>query len=181
MIPDIDLLLPGYRSFHALEGLVILLPLALVFVILFDNKLAPKIATAAQRPHLGIIAQVLNYCGMEAWDMLASKRFTTHWLIRALFSAVIGILSHFTLDLPTHDWISYLRPFFDGPMPSWFLYSYGFVNIPVFGVFAVTRARILQWVFSVGFGVAALYCLRYMKKRQLLAKLYRKQPNDPRA
>jgi hypothetical protein len=172
MMPDLDLLLPGYRIFHALESLVILLPLALVFVILFDNVLAPRIAVVARRNHRIVVARFLRYFGMDALAVLQSKRVTLHWLIKATYSVLIGILSHFLLDLPTHHWISYLRPFFDGPMPLWFLQSYGFVNIPVFGMFAVTRARVLQWVFSVGFGLVALYCLRYMKKHRLLEKWY---------
>lgn len=172
MIPDLDLLLLGYRIFHALERLVILLPLALVFVILFDKILAPLIALAARSNHRNVFARFLRYCGMDAFAVLKSKRFTPRWLISGTYSTIIGILSHFLLDLPTHHWISYLRPFFDGPMPSWFLQSYGYVNIPFFGMFAVTRARVLQWIFSVGFGLVALYCLRYMKKHQLLEKLY---------
>lgn len=168
MIPDLDLLLPGYRIFHALESLVILLPLALVFVILFDKIFAPRIAGAANSNQRTVFVRLLCYCGVDAFAVLKSKRFTPRWLVRATYSTVIGILSHFLLDLPTHHWISYLRPFFDGPMPSWFLQSYGFVNTPVFGMVAVTRARVLQWVFSVGFGLVALYGLRYMKKHQLL-------------
>lgn len=172
MIPDLDLLLPGYRVFHAIDSLVILLPLALVFVLLFDNVLAPRIAVVASRNHKSVVGRVLQYFGMDALAVLQSKRVTLHWLIRALYSVFIGILSHFLLDLPTHRWITYLRPFFDGPMPDWFLHFYGFVNIPLYGVFAMTRTRVLQWILSVVFGVVTLYCLRYMKTHQLLKKWY---------
>lgn len=170
MIPDLDLLLPGYRTFHALESLVILLPLTLVIVILVNTQLAGCIASAAHRPSPKWITQLLRYCGMETWGVLACKRFTARWLVKAIYSTFIGILSHFMLDLPTHDWSSYLRPFFEGPMPSWFLYSYGFIDVPLYGLFAVTRARILWWIFTIGLGVVALYCLRYMKNQQLPAK-----------
>lgn len=172
MIPDLDLLLPGNRSFHTLESLIVLLPLTYVVVILFDTLIAPRLASVAQRPHQGIIGQILAYWGLETWDVLASKRFTARWGIRATYSAVIGVLSHFLLDIPTHDWFSYLRPFIDGPMPPWFLYSYGFVNVPLFGLFAVTRARILWWIFTIGLGATTVYCLRYMKKHHMLTKWY---------
>ena len=172
MIPDLDLLLPGNRSFHALQSLFILLPITYIGVILFNTLLAPHLAAIAQRPHQGKIGQMLNYCGVETWNVLASKRFTAQWFARATYSAVIGILSHFLLDLPTHDWCSYLRPFLDGPMPSWFRYSYGFVNIPFFGSLAISRARILWWGFTIGLGVATVYCLRYMKKQRMPTKWY---------
>jgi hypothetical protein len=173
MIPDLDLFLPGYRVFHALDSLLILLPLALVFVLLCDKFLAPRIASTARSSHRNLIARILRYFGMDALGVLVSKRVTLHWRIRATYSAFIGVLSHFLLDLPTHRWITYLRPFFDGPMPDWFLHFYGFVDIPLYGVFAVTRTRVLQWVFSIVFGVITLFCLRYMKTHQLLKKWYR--------
>jgi hypothetical protein len=172
MIPDLDLLLPGYRSFHALESLVILLPLTYVGVMFFDVVLAPRLASMAQRRYQGMISHILTYWGLETWDVLASKRLTTRWLIRATYSAAIGIMSHFLLDLPTHDWFSYLRPFVDGPMPPWFLYTYGVINVPLLGSFAVTRARVLWWMFTIGLGIMTLYCLRYMKTQHLPAKWY---------
>ena len=172
MIPDLDLLVPGKRIFHTLESLIILLPLTYVGVILFNTLLAPRLALIAQRSHQGRIGQILAYCGLETWDVLASKRFTARWFTRATYSAVIGMFSHFLLDLPTHDWFSYLRPFMDSPMPPWFLYSYGFVNVPVIGSFAVTRARILWWGLTIGLGVTTLYCLRYMKKYHMPTKWY---------
>jgi hypothetical protein len=175
MIPDLDLLLPGNRSFHALESLIVLLPLTYVGVILFNALLAPRLASMAQRPHQGRIGQLLAYFGVETWDVLASKRFTARWFIRATYSAVFGILSHFLLDLPTHDWFSYLRPFIDGPMPPWFLYSYGFVNVPFFGSFAISRARILWWGFTIGLGVTTVCWLRYMKKQHMPTKWYQIQ------
>jgi hypothetical protein len=172
MMPDLDLVLPGFRAFHALESVVLLLPLALLFVFLFDTQLAPYIALTAQQPRPGRIARLLMYCGMDTWSLLAAKRFSFRWLFRASYSAIIGILSHFLLDLPTHHWITYFRPFFEGPMPAWFLHSLGFVTIPFYGDFSITRARVLQWVFSVGLGLVTLYCLRYMKKQHLLEKWY---------
>jgi hypothetical protein len=172
MIPDLDLLLPGNRSFHALQSLIILLPLTYIGAILFNTLLAPRLAAIAQHSHQGKIGQMLTYCGVEMWNVLASKRFTARWFARATYSAVIGILSHFLLDLPTHDWFPYLRPISDGPMPSWFLYSYGFVNIPFFGSFAISRARILWWGFTIGLGIATVYCLRYMKKQHMPTKWY---------
>jgi hypothetical protein len=172
MIPDLDLLLPGNRSFHTLESLIILIPLSCIIVIPFNTLIAPRLASVAQRPHQGRIGQILTYWGLETWDVLATKRFTARWGICAIYSAVIGILSHFLLDLPTHDWFSYLRPFIDGPMPPWFLYSYGFVNVPLIGSFAVTRARILWWIFTIGLGAMTLCCLRYMKKQHLPIKWY---------
>lgn len=172
MIPDLDLLLPGYRSFHALESLILLIPLTYIVVILFDVVLAPRLASMAQRRHQGMIGDILAYFGLETWEVLASKRFTTRWLIRATYSAGIGIMSHFLLDLPTHDWFSYLRPFVDGPMPPWFLYAYGVINVPLFGSFAVTRARILWWMFTIGLGIMTLYCLRYMNTQHLPVKWY---------
>lgn len=171
-MPDLDLLLPGYRVFHALESVVVLLPLALVFIILFDRLFTPCIARVAENRPRNRITQFLQYFGIDSFTILQSKRFTFLWLIRFTYSATVGILSHFLLDLPTHDWISYFRPFFDGPMPSWFTQSIGLVQIPFYGMVMITRARVLWWIFTVGLGIVALYYLRYMKKHQLINKWY---------
>ena len=173
MIPDIDLLLPGYRTWHAFTSVLILLPLTIVGVIFFDTILAPRLAQAAQQLPQRRVTHLLRYFGLEAWDHLASKRFTPRWLIKAIYSTIIGISTHFLLDLPTHDWFSYLRPFSEGPMPPWFLYTYGVINIPLLGPFTVTRARIVWWIFTVILGIIAVYCLRYMKTHQLLSRWYK--------
>ncbi len=172
MMPDLDLLLPEYRIFHDLDSLVILLPLALVLVLFFDKVFAPRITIFASRNQSSVVTRLLCYFGMDGLGVLKSKHVTSHWLTQATYSVLIGILSHFLLDLPTHRWITYLRPFFDGPMPDWFLHFYGFVNIPLYGEITVTRTRVLQWILSIVLGVITLYYLRYMKTHQLLDKWY---------
>ena len=174
-MPDLDLLLPGYRVFHDLDSLVILLPVALVLVLFFDKVLAPRIAVVASRNQSSVVTRFLCYFGMDTLGVLKLKRVTPHWVTQATYSILIGILSHFLLDLPTHRWITYLRPFFDGPMPDWFLHVYGFVNIPLYGMIALTRTRMLQWIFSVVLGLITLYCLRYVKTHQLLNKWYQQR------
>jgi hypothetical protein len=84
----------------------------------------------------------------------------------------LGILIHFLLDLPTHGEITYLLPFYDAEMPAWFLQGYGSLNLPFYGVVEVTNYNLLWLLFTLVFGVFALYQLRYIKKHKLMAKWY---------
>ena len=96
------------------------------------------------------------------------ENFSLRWLVKATYSVLAGILSHFLLDLPTHRWIPYLSPFYDGEMPGWFLHKYGELNLPFYGTLGLTNYNLLWILFSIGFGMLALHSICQIRKNQLL-------------
>ena len=94
------------------------------------------------------------------------------WLVKASYSFLVGVLTHFLLDLPSHSSITYLEPFYSADMPAWFLYEYGKMSPPIFGFEDVTNYNLIWLAFTIIFGVIALYQLRYIKKHGLVAKWY---------
>jgi len=161
------------RTFHSIGDMVYILPLSLALVILFDKVLLPAASFFANGNCLGVFSRCLAFFGVDEWYVLKKKRFTAGWLVKASYSVVLGILSHFLLDLPTHDQITYLLPFYEAEMPAWFLQEYGRLNLPFYGVVEVTNYNLLWLLFTVVFGVFALHQLRYIKKHKLIAKWYR--------
>jgi hypothetical protein len=160
------------RAFHSMGELVYTVPISLLLVLFFDKALLPLVAFFAKEKRLGAISQILSFFGVDEYYVLRRKRISLAWLAKATYSVLIGILSHFLLDLPTHGWISYLRPLFEGEMPQWFVHEYFKLTIPFYNVVEVTNYNILWFVFSVGFGILTLYCMRFMKKHHLLLRWY---------
>lgn len=163
--------LPG--EFHSLGGLVYTVPISLVLVILFDKVLLPLVAFLATRRQLSIISPCLAFLSVDDLHILRKKKISPRWFVKATYSVLIGILTHFLLDLPTHGWFPYLRPFYNGKMPEWFLHEYFKLEIPLFRVVEVTSYNILWFLFSIIFGIIALYSMRYIKKHHLLHRWYK--------
>jgi hypothetical protein len=161
-----------YVLFHSVGGLIYTVPLSLLLVFLFNRFLLPIIAYVASKNRFGPISYLLAFFGFDDFGLVKSMRFSLTWLLKATYSVVIGIFSHFLLDLPTHGYIPYLKPFFSGIMPSWFLIEYSRLNIPFYGIFEVTNYNILWVSFSIILGIIALYNLRYIKKNKLMMKWY---------
>jgi hypothetical protein len=158
------------RTFHSIGEIVYVLPLSLVLVVLFDKVLLPAASFLASNNRLGKISRCLAFFGVDEWYILKKKKINTGWLVKASYSIILGILSHFLLDLPTHYQITYLLPFYEAEMPSWFLQECGRLGLPFYGVVGMTNYDLLWLLFTVVFGVLALYQLRYIKKHKLMAK-----------
>jgi hypothetical protein len=179
-IPDLEWIISLFyagiapRTFHSVGELVYTVPVSLLIVALLDKALLPAVAALAKDKRLGLFSQGLTFFGVDEYYVIKAKRLSLGWLVKATYSVLVGVLSHFLLDLPTHSSISYLRPFYDGMMPEWFLYEHVRLDLPFYSVVQVTNYNILWFIFSLVFSVLALYCMRYMKKHHLLLKWYRK-------
>lgn len=160
------------RGFHSVGELIYTVPISLFLVIIFDKVLLPLAASLAKEEHLGMISQLLAFFGIDEYKVLIRKDISLKWLVKATYSVLLGIFSHFLLDLPTHGCIPYLRPFYDGQMPAWFLYECFKLEIPLYRTVEVRNYDVLWFIFSIGFGILALYCMRYVKKHKLLQKWY---------
>ena len=168
--PDLAFYIPSLEmQLHSLGGLIYTVPVSLVLVILFSKVLLPIVAVLAANGQLGIISRCLVYFGIDDLHFLRKKKFSFRWFVKATYSVLIGVFSHFLLDLPTHGWIPYLSPFYYGTMPEWFLQEYFKLEIP-FRRIEVTNYNILWFLFSIIFGIVALYCMRYIKKHHLLRR-----------
>jgi len=159
-----------YDVFHSVGGLIYVVPIALVLVVLFDKVFFPAVGFLASKKSLGFFSQWFAFFGIDEYHVQKRKRISPRWLIKATYSVLIGVLSHFLLDLPTHGEIPYLRPFYDGEMPTWFLSEYSKMDLPIYGVVEVTNYNLLWLFFSVALGILSLYQLRYIKKHGLLRK-----------
>jgi hypothetical protein len=160
------------RTFHSVGEMVYIFPVSLVLVVLLDKVLLPSASFFARNNRLGLFSKCLSFFGVDEWHVLKTKKMNTRWLVKASYSFVVGVLSHFLLDLPSHGQISYLEPFYSAEMPTWFLHEYARLELPLFGIEKVTIYNLLWLAFTVVFGVVALYQLRYIKKHKLMAKWY---------
>jgi hypothetical protein len=160
------------RTFHSIGEMVYIFPLSLVLVVLLDKVLLPAASFFARNNRLGLFSKCLSFFGVDEWHVLKTKKMDARWLVKASYSFVVGVLSHFLLDLPSHGQISYLEPFYSAEMPTWFLHEYARLELPLFGIEKVTIYNLLWLAFTVVFGVVALYQLRYIKKHKLMAKWY---------
>ncbi len=172
--PDLAFYMPSFATeLHSLGGLIFTVPIGLLLVVLLDKALLPMIALLAKKRQFGIFSRLLAYFSFNDLYVLRKKKITSRWFVKATYSVVVGIFTHFLLDLPTHGWIPYLRPFYNGVMPEWFLQEYFKLEVPLYKAVEVTNYNILWFLFSVLFGAIALYCMRYIKKHSLLHKWYR--------
>jgi hypothetical protein len=160
------------RTFHSVGEMIYIFPVSLVLVLLLDKVLLPLASFFARNNRLGPFSRCLSFFGVDEWHILKTKKMDARWLVKASYSFVVGVLSHFLLDLPSHDQITYLEPFYSAVMPTWFLREYARLELPLFGFEEVTIYNLLWLVFTVVFGIVALYQLRYIKKHKLMAKWY---------
>ena len=160
------------RKFHTVGELVYLLPVSLALIVFLDKVFLPAASYSVMNNRLGPLSRLLSFFGVDEWHVLKTKKINAQWLVKALYSFLLGVLTHFLLDLPSHSAITYLEPFFSAEMPAWFLYEYGKISLPIFGFEDVTNFNLVWLVLSILFGVIALYQLRTIKKHKLVAKWY---------
>jgi len=161
-----------HSIFHTIGGLIYTVPLSILLVILFDKALLPATSTLARSTRFGLLSKCLAFFGVDEYHVLKSKKISLEWFVKATYSVLIGVLSHFLLDLPTHGQIPYLSPFYSGVMPDWFFHEYAKLNIPFYDTINMANWHLLWFFFSVVFAGLALYNMRYIRKNQLLLKWY---------
>jgi hypothetical protein len=153
------------RAFHSLGELIIIVPISLLLVIFYKKAISPVLSYFILRKRFRIIIELLGFFGINKYSVLWKKQISGRFIIKAIYSILIGVFSHFLLDLPTHGNIPYLKPFYYGIMPEWFLYKHFTIGIPFFGTIEATNYQILWMLFSIGFGILTLYYMMHIKKR----------------
>ena len=136
LVPDLNLILDPFLPFsfrnisHSLLGLLLYnIPLTLILTILFCAYIGPFIARIAKRDHK--IYTPLKFFGVDEWDKLKRKKYGKKFIFVALYSALIGGLTHLLLDLPAHSQIELFFPIII-QSPDFLLYSivdFGSINI----------------------------------------------------
>jgi len=171
--PDLAFLVSYFHSiFHTIGGLIYTVPLSMLLVILFDKALLPAMSTLARSTRFGLLSKWFAFFGVDGYQVLKRKEISFEWFVKATYSVLIGVLSHFLLDLPTHGQIPYLSPFYGGVMPDWFLHEFVKLNVPFHNTINVANWHLLWLFFSVAFAGFALHNMRHIRKNQLLLKWY---------
>jgi len=137
VLPDFEVLLNNLglsnntHIFHSLIGLLILIiPFGLVLTLVshfliveFNNYLQSRQLNGK----IEILSKIVNYY----FDN--KLQITNKYLITATISIFIGGLSHFVLDLPSHEFSYIFLPFFTIQLPEPFLillYDVGTLRLP---------------------------------------------------
>jgi len=161
-----------HSIFHSVGGLIYIIPFSILLVILFDKALLPAASTLDRSTRYGLLSKWLAFFGVDECQVLKRKKITLEWFVKATYSVLLGVLSHFLLDLLTHGQILYLSPFYAGAMPEWFLHEHVKLNIPFYDTINIANWHRLWFFFSVAFASLALHNMRYIRKNQLLLKWY---------
>jgi len=181
LVPDLNVLVDPFLPFsirnitHSFLGLIIYtIPLTIILTILFCTYISPFVANIAKRESR--IYKPLRFFGIDEWDNLKNKKYNKRFIIIAIYSALLGGLTHIVLDLPAHK---YNVLFFPIIMlsPDILLYSivdFGLFNLgPIVIDGNLTIYRLIWIIEDTITLVSALYLLRYIKKHNLISKWYK--------
>ena len=173
IVPDLTSIIDFFFPFslrgisHSLLGLLYYtVPLSLLLVLIFRQKIAPFLARIAKKE--GKLSKSLNYLGMETWDNLKNKKYNRKSIIVAIYSVLIGGLIHILLDLPSHEYVELFFPFLIFKSPEILLFS--LVQWPSYNL---TLYELIWMIESLIGLIFAIYFLRYIKKKDLIKKWYR--------
>lgn len=183
IVPDLSVILNWLLPFnfygisHSFIGqLVWTLPLTIIAIIIFSkfvSSICAEIAMLKSR-----FFKPLRYFGIDQWKYLKNKEFNKKFWLTAIYSALIGGMTHILLDWPSHEYVQLLYPWLVAPSPGFLLYSivdYGTITIGSFLIEANLTVYNLLWsIESIIALVISLYYLRYIKKRDLIRKWYEK-------
>jgi hypothetical protein len=151
---------------HSLFGLIYFtLPLTLLLSVLFRKYLFPYLSQIASKE--GVLSKPLNYLGIEAWDKLSNKKYDWKAVMVAIYSAIIGGITHLLLDLPSHEYNELFFPWLVIQNPYFLLFSIGqWRNYTL-------RIYDLIWIIESLIGlIITIFSLRYIKKNNLIEKWY---------
>lgn len=176
-VPDMNVIIDLFTSFrfrnisHSLLGLLIwTVPLAIILSILFDRYIGPYFAKIAKKE--SAIYKPLKFFGVDDWDVLKKKPFNKRFYIIAFYSALLGGLTHILLDLPSHEYIELLYPWFLLQSPDFLLIpliDYGTIIIGQRQFEAVLTVYQLIWfIEDIILLVISLSFLRYINKKNLV-------------
>ncbi len=157
---------------HSLLAFIWLVPLTVIFTILLSRYIMPWISKIL--PKLGFLEKIGIFFGLDDWYLLKNKKFTTKWLVIAIYSAIIGIASHLMMDLLGHYVNPIYMPFQPfSYLPAWFSES-------TWVLFGQTRTNsdAVFLIMTIIFGYFSLVWLRIIKKENLLKIWYGVMPNS---
>jgi hypothetical protein len=157
---------------HSVIGILITLPITVIFAWLFSVFFAPFISTKVGTSKIGL------YFGLDDWKLLGKrgvgegeKIFNGKWIFKAIYSAFLGIISHYFMDMVGHHLNPFLVPFEDySVIPGWNsqIAFYTSSGNPFYNAYFVWLAE----TFIIG-----LFCfiwLRVIAKNKLLKLWYGK-------
>jgi hypothetical protein len=175
MIPDIYLLfnafLPfNFRNFtHSLLGLFLLgIPLTIFLTIGSSLYFGPFLAKIAKQK--GFLFKPMRYLGIDKLDNLKNKKIDKRFFLVSFYSALIGGLTHLLLDLPSHGNIEFFFPLVL-PSPEFLLYI--LIKFEQYE-YNFTVYYLIWFIETIVLFILAIYYLRKIKKRDLIAKWYEK-------
>jgi len=182
--PDLSILFePFMYSFpfrhitHSFLGLLIwVAPITIMLTIIFSRYIGPRISKIAMKE--GRIYRLVAYFGFDELFHLKKKRFNKHFYIVAFYSALIGGLTHFLIDLPAHGIIELFFP--------WTVFSHPeflFITIFDFGLpplvidrwqinSVITLFELIWYIEDLILMVISLFLLRMIKKHKLIESWY---------
>jgi hypothetical protein len=180
-VPDITVLFEFFFTVdlrwlsHSLIGqLIWTVPLAVLTTLLFCRVIAPFCAKIASRNSL--IFGPLRYFGIDEWKHLKNKKLSKKFWVVAVYSAIIGGITHLLLDLPSHGDIHIFFPWIVWQSPDFLLYTlvdFGMIPMGSYQAHAQLTVYDLIWLIeSLITLLISLYYLRYIKTRNLIEKWY---------
>jgi hypothetical protein len=154
LVPDLTLTVEFRHVTHSLLGQIYwTVPISLVLSIIFRKYIASILSNIASKN--GVIPKLLRYFGVEDWYLVKSKRIDKKFFLVALYSALIGGLSHLLLDFPSHPSIELFHPW--GIFP---LYEFAWIS------------GVVWTVEDIIFFITSLYLLRKIKRDDLIKDWY---------
>jgi hypothetical protein len=162
----------GYQYFaHSLMGLIITFPLAILLSIIFSRWVMPWIATTEKKT-TGFIRNIGDYFGLDEWDLLKQKQYNLRWLGVAAYSAFIGIISHFMLDLLGHHVNTLYITTPESPayeaqiimLPAWFGTQLGNTSF--------VQGNVIWLIEAILFAILCLFYMHIIKRDHLLLHWY---------
>lgn len=153
-VPDLAFTIEIRHITHSILGqLFWTVPIAIILSILLRRYIASILSNIAKKK--GFIPKVLRYFGVDEWWIIKSKKFNIKFFVVALFSSLLGGLTHLLLDFPSHPSIELFYPW---------------VFFPLYE--AVWISGVVWTIEDIFFFVITLYLLRTIKKKGLLNKWY---------
>jgi len=155
---------------HSLLGLFTwTAPLTILLTMLFCRYIGPIISNFAKKE--GLLSKPLQFFGLDSWNILKKKVFNKQFFIVALYSTLIGGLTHLLFDLPAHENVTFFYPW-TFPVPNFLLtivIDLGTISIGIWQYDVSYSVYNLIWhIENAILFFISLYLLRSIKKRDLI-------------
>jgi hypothetical protein len=153
-VPDLALTIEIRHVTHSLIGqLFWTVPISIILNLFFRRYVASILSNIARKN--GFIPKIMRYFGVDDWEKVKYRKFDKKFFLIALYSALIGGLTHLLLDFPSHPSIELFYP--------WGIY-------PLYEV--VWISGVIWTIEDITFFIASLYLLRTIKKKELIRSWY---------